>query len=129
MIQFTKNIRHLLTVFLKLKIFCKRFSRKECFGGSKNNFRIHTMKIFAVYLFVFVGLLGSTQPKPNKVIFIQPLGEVNPQSVDKVKSAVESFFGFRCVVRSRVELAIDILAASKTRYEAGKIIDLIKDVS
>jgi archaemetzincin len=81
------------------------------------------VKIFAVFLIAFVGLLGNAQTKPNEVIFIQPLGDVNPQYVDKVKSAVESFFGFRCVVRSSVEFTIDILAASKTRYEAGKIID------
>lgn len=36
---------------------------------------------------------------------------------------MESFFGFGCTVKPKVEFTPDILAASRTRYEAGKILD------
>jgi len=81
------------------------------------------VKIFAAYLFVFIGLLGNAQTKSNKVIFIQPLGDVNPEYMEEVKSSVESFFGFSCQVKSKVEFTADILAGSKTRYEASKILE------
>ena len=36
---------------------------------------------------------------------------------------MESFFDFSCTVKPKVEFTPDILAGSKTRYEAGKILD------
>jgi archaemetzincin len=81
------------------------------------------MKKFIFCLFIFNSLFGNTQTNPNKMIFIQPLGDVNPAIVNVVKSSVESFFGFSCTVRPKVEFTADILAGSKTRYEAGKILD------
>jgi len=76
-----------------------------------------------IFIFVLICLSGQAQTKPNKVLYIQPLGEVNPEYVDIIKSSVESFYGFACIVKPKVEFTADILAASKTRYEASKIID------
>ena len=81
------------------------------------------MKKLILCLFIFCSLLGNAQTKPAKMIFIQPLGDVNPAIVNVVKSSVESFFGFGCTVKPRVEFTPDILAGSKTRYEAGKVLD------
>src|ERR1035437_3582718 len=81
------------------------------------------MKKLFTYFFVLVCLFGQAQTKWNKVFYIQPLGDVNPEYVNLIKSSIESFFGFNCVVKARVEFTTDILVASKTSYEASKIID------
>ena len=56
------------------------------------------------------------------IIYIQPLGEVKPQYISTVKTAVEQFYGFKCELRKAIPLTQDILAKSKTRYEASKIL-------
>ena len=81
------------------------------------------MKKILVYFFIINSLFGNAQTQPIKTVFILPLGDVNPAIVQVVKSSVETFFGFGCTVKPRVEFTPDILAASKTRYEAGKILD------
>jgi archaemetzincin len=41
-------------------------------------------------------------------------------------SSLENFYGFKCVVDKKELLTKDLLAKSKTRYEAGKIITKYK---
>ena len=72
---------------------------------------------------IITSLFGNAQNQSKKLIYLQPLGDVNPEYVNFVKSSVESFFGFACALKPGVEFTTDILAASKTRYEASKIID------
>ena len=56
------------------------------------------------------------------VVYIQPLGQVGPENIDVVVENVKSFFGYKCVVKPEVNLTPDLLAKSKTRYEASKIL-------
>jgi len=59
----------------------------------------------------------------TKVIYIQPLGNVKLQYLEIVKNSVESFYGFKCIIKNQIPLTNDILASSKTRYEASKILE------
>lgn len=66
----------------------------------------------------------SAKPKfiDTPIVFIQPLGEVKPDNIEVVKRGVIGFFGYKCVVRPKLELTKDLLAKSKTRYDAEKIL-------
>lgn len=59
---------------------------------------------------------------PESIVYIQPLGDVPGVYTDQLKKSVEDFYGNPCVVKAPLPLTEDILAASKTRYEAGKIL-------
>lgn len=66
----------------------------------------------------------ESEKKPEEmVVYIQPLGEVDPEYISVVMEAVEKFYRFRSVLRPVVEPTDDLLAASKTRYDAGKILE------
>ncbi len=58
----------------------------------------------------------------KKVIYILPLGYVNPAYVNEIVFAVKKFYGYDCVVLPQVNPTDDIMAASRMRYEAGKIL-------
>jgi archaemetzincin len=58
----------------------------------------------------------------NRIIYIQPLGDVRPLYLQTVKIAAEKFYGFKCVIRKAIPLTRDLLANSKKRYEASKIL-------
>jgi archaemetzincin len=60
--------------------------------------------------------------KPENIIYIQPLGDVNYFYITKVKTAIETFYHTKCVVKEKIEFTDDILAKSKTRYDADKIL-------
>jgi len=62
----------------------------------------------------------------DKTIYIQPLGKVSPEYLQVVKNSVESFYGYKCVINPEAPLTEDLLAASKSRYEAGKILKRFK---
>lgn len=62
-------------------------------------------------------------PYNEITIFIQPLGEVEKIHIETIKSSLESFYGFPCVVKPKVDFTRDLLSPSKTRYEGGKILD------
>jgi archaemetzincin len=66
--------------------------------------------------------LNTKSGNETRIIYIQPLGEVKPQYISTVKTAVEQFYGFKCELRKAIPLTQDILAKSKTRYEASKIL-------
>jgi len=61
-------------------------------------------------------------PDRSKVICIQPLGAVEKGEVYLVKSSVENFYHYKCIIKSSLRLSDDLLADSKTRYEANRIL-------
>jgi archaemetzincin len=90
------------------------------------------MKKILIPLFIFIGVavIGTTLlsfnkvnlVKQEKIIHITPLGNVDQKYLQLVKSYIQDFYGFECVIDSRIPLTKDILAKSGTRYEASKII-------
>lgn len=58
----------------------------------------------------------------KKIVMILPLGDVKPEYLKLVKNSVESFYGFECVIKPKVNLTNDLLSKSKTRYNADKIL-------
>ena len=75
-----------------------------------------------IILFVIFLLATSFNSSKPKTIYIQPFGDVNQKYIEFIKTSVKNFYGYDCVVRSKLNLTKDILAGSKTRYEAGKIL-------
>ena len=76
------------------------------------------MQPIIVSLLIFLSLTLQAQ----KNIFIQPLGEVSTQVINVIKSSVEQFYGFNCIVKPKVNFTNEILADSRTRYEASRIL-------
>ena len=58
----------------------------------------------------------------SKIVYLQPLGEVKEKYISKVVLSIEKFYGFKCIVKPMVSFTNDILAKSKTRYEASLIL-------
>lgn len=73
-------------------------------------------------IFIPFFILWSLSSIAQKVINIQPLGDVNPEVLTVITSSVEKFYGYKCVVLPKVPFTKDILADSKTRYEASRIL-------
>jgi archaemetzincin len=78
------------------------------------------MKKLIIALLILISYSYTTY-KP-KTIYIQPLGNVNQEYLNYVKKSVIDFYGYDCVIKPKVNLTADLLAASKTRYEASKIL-------
>lgn len=64
--------------------------------------------------------------QPQKVINIQPLGDIDPEYLQVVKQAIKEFYGFESKVLPRARITSYILAASKTRLDASKILKKFK---
>lgn len=79
------------------------------------------MKKITILLLVLFLVSSFVITKP-KTIYILPLGDVNKEYMDYIKTSVKNFYGYDCVIESKLNLTNDILAGSKTRYEAGKIL-------
>jgi archaemetzincin len=79
------------------------------------------MKKITILILVLLLATSFVNIKP-KTIYIQPLGNVNQEYINYIKKSVENFYGYNCVVKPKLNLTSDILAGSKTRYEAGKIL-------
>jgi archaemetzincin len=75
------------------------------------------------YLLLLTILLSSFNNQKRKIVYIQPLGDVNKEYMDYLKTSVKDFYGYECVIKPKVALTSDILAGSKTRYEASKILN------
>ena len=73
-------------------------------------------------LLVLLFLVSSFVNTKPKTIYIQPLGHVNQEYLDYLKTSVKIFYGYDCVIKSKLNLTSDLLAGSNTRYEAGKIL-------
>jgi archaemetzincin len=67
-------------------------------------------------------LTFQTFGQSTKTINIQPLGNVNKSYLDTVKSVVESFYGFKCIIKPALQFSPELLGDSKKRYSAKKII-------
>jgi archaemetzincin len=98
------------------------------------------MKRKFILLFVFIGVVITTilltsfnksekvitpynvVKKEQFVIRVTPLGDVNNKHLELVKTCIEKFYGFKCILDNKEPLTKDLLAKSKTRYEANKII-------
>jgi archaemetzincin len=76
------------------------------------------MKKILTPLFILLSFSLNAQ----KVINIQPLGDVNPDVINVIKLSIQKFYGYKCVVNPKVGFTKDILADSKTRYEASRIL-------
>jgi archaemetzincin len=78
------------------------------------------MKKLIIALLILISYSYTTYEP--KTIYIQPLGNVNQEYLNYVKKSVIDFYGYDCVIKPKVNLTPDLLAASKTRYEASKIL-------
>ena len=67
--------------------------------------------------------LFSQKNLDKKIIFIVPLGNVNQEYLQTIKNCLENFYKYKCDIKPKVNLTDDILAGSKTRYEASKILE------
>jgi len=87
-----------------------------------------------VFILVIVSTVAQLSPdelsfqkvnlvKEKPIIHIVPLGDIDKKYPELVKSYIQDFYGFKCVIDSQKPLTKDILAASKTRYEASKILE------
>lgn len=80
-----------------------------------------------VFLFVLL-IVGACNLNYNKqtVIHIKPLGIVDSNTIILVKKEIENFYHLNCILDSSVQLTDDILAKSKIRYDASKILEKYK---
>jgi archaemetzincin len=74
------------------------------------------------FLSLIITSAFSQNNKTKASINIQTLGSVNQSCVNEVKKTLESFYGVKAIIKSRLELSDDILSPSKTRYDASKIL-------
>ena len=88
-------------------------------------------KLFATFLFLIVipittsslfSFHDSRFIKEEPIIQVTPLGNIDQKYVELVQGYLQDFYGFKIVIGERIPLTDDILASSKTRYEASKII-------
>jgi len=77
------------------------------------------MKRLLPAFYVLIACLSCNQPN---VVYIQPLGHVKTADINLVKTAVESFYHYKCIVKPPANLTGGIVADSKTRYEANRIL-------
>ncbi len=74
------------------------------------------------FLSLIITSAFSQNNKTKASINIQTLGSVNQSCVNEVKKTLESFYGVKAIIKSRLEFSDDILSPSKTRYDASKIL-------
>jgi archaemetzincin len=79
------------------------------------------MKRIALLVLLCI-LFSSFVNLKSTIIYIQPLGEVNQETLKYLKKSIKDFYGYDCVVKTKVSFTDDILANSRTRYEASKIL-------
>ena len=77
------------------------------------------MKPLLLFCYLLIAAFSFAQPK---IVYIQPLGNAELSNINLVKTAVENFYHYKCVVKPPVNFTDDILADSKTRYEANRIL-------
>jgi archaemetzincin len=82
------------------------------------------IKIINITFFLLLAiLLSSFNNYKSKIIYIQPLGDVNTEYMNYLKTSIKDFYGYDCVIKTKLNLTNDILARSRTRYEASKILN------
>lgn len=77
-----------------------------------------------VAFFLFISYLPNNQQV--RVIHIKPLGHVNSTEVMFIKTSIEEFYHFKCLIDTADELTPDLLAKSGTRYDAPSILKKYK---
>ena len=83
--------------------------------------------MFPILLFLATHVITLfSVEKESKTIFIQPLGYVKPAYIKHIEQSVRNFYGYPCTVKTEQPLTTDLLAASKKRYEASKILAKFK---
>lgn len=80
------------------------------------------VKKYTLLLLLFI-VITSFKNDKSKIIYIQPLGDVNQEYLNYIKTAVKDFYGYECIINPKVNFSNDILTASRTRYEASKILN------
>jgi archaemetzincin len=95
-----------------LKIICLIFIFSSC-KNELNNQINNTKKIIKT---------KQTSERKEMIIHILPLGNVNATILDFIKKSIYNFYQIECIIEPKQELTTDILAASKTRYEASLIL-------
>ena len=77
-------------------------------------------------LFILICSAKSLEKDITKkhTIYIQPLGNVDSECLNYLKKSVEDFYGYKCSIKTKLELSKDILSNSKTRYDANKILKI-----
>ena len=79
--------------------------------------------VVTTFLFSFEDVkLPNRVIENKKIIHISPLGDINGKYISFVQEKITNFYGFECVIEKRIPLTDDILASSRTRYEASKIL-------
>lgn len=77
------------------------------------------MKTILFILLTFITNLLFAQITIN----IQPLGDVNNDYLTIIENSIQDFYGFNTKILPKSNLTKDLLAKSKTRYDADKILD------
>lgn len=75
-----------------------------------------------VALGVYISTYFTTTSPKETIVYIQPLGKVNPEYNKYLKQSVEDFYGYQCAIKPSLPLSDDILTDTKTRYDASKIL-------
>ncbi len=82
------------------------------------------MKKILIPLFILITSLANSQP--IKTVYIQPLGDVDSEVISTVKSSVETFYGYKCIVKPKSPLTEDILTDSKKKIRSQQNITKIQ---
>ena len=62
----------------------------------------------ALYIFLFLVVHSSMYNySESKTIYIQPLGDVNMEYINYVEKSVKEFYGYDCVIKSKLNLTND----------------------
>ncbi len=83
---------------------------------------INKMKKISFLLLLGI-LFSSFINLKSNIIYIQPLGDVNKEYMNYLKTSIKEFYGYDCVIKTKFTFTNDILASSRTRYEASKILN------
>jgi archaemetzincin len=99
----------------------------------KSRFLLFRICFLLYFIFTYLLVQGQKQlPQSTRsfrdkhtsslTVYIQPLGSVQQKNIDIIVSAMMSFYGCKVLVNKPLALTNDLLAESRTRYEAGKIL-------
>jgi archaemetzincin len=77
------------------------------------------MKLIIPLFFILIFFRPENK---DKIVYIQPLGNVEIKYMDHVKKTLNNFYGYKCIVNPRVNLTNDLLSKSKKRYDGLKIL-------
>lgn len=81
-----------------------------------------------IILLVFTTFnLNSVSIQKQRLIHITTLGKVDINYVKFIKSSIESFYGFKCLITPSQDISEDILTESKQKLDAPKILKKFKN--